>query len=58
MTYKQLKERIEELKRQREQLMTQANLALAKITGAIEEREAELAELAQEMTKEDELDED
>ncbi len=58
MTYEQLKERIEELKRQREQLMTQANLALANITGSIEVREAELAELAQEMTKEDELDED
>jgi len=50
--------RIEALKRQREELMTQANLALAKITGAIEEREAELAELAQEMAKEDELDDD
>ena len=58
MTYEQLKERIEELKRQREQLMTQANLALAKITGAIEEREAELAELTQKLTEGDELDED
>lgn len=58
MTYEQLKERIEELKRQREQLMTQANLALAKITGAIEERETELAELTQKLTEGDELDED
>ncbi len=40
MTYEQLKERIEELKRQREQLMTQANLQLAKLSGSIEALES------------------
>lgn len=43
MTEEQIRERIENLKEQREQLVTQANLQLAKITGAIEALEALIA---------------